>query len=506
MINQKNFQFAPNKIGKKEIIGSWKVLIVDDEQEVHTVTKSVLRDFEYENKELEFLDAYSAEEAKKIMVEENNIAIVLLDVVMETDDAGLEVAHYIREELQNNFVQIILRTGQPGSAPEKKVIRDYEINDYKEKTELTSNKLFTVILTALRAYKSLVSLEKNRLGLEKIIDSTRALFRNQEENRFIEGVLIQMEALLNLDDDSLYVKHSGFSAIHKKGDNYIILASTGKFKNDTKITNGVKESLEKAIELHSSFFEDDIYVGYLRVSKDVEHFIYFQGCTNLSESSKKMVDIFASKVTIALENLYLNREIVDTKREIINTLGNVVESRSKETAYHVQRMSEIAYFLAKKYGLDEEEAMMLKNATPMHDVGKVGIPDSILLKQGRLSEEEFEIMKTHAQMGYDILKGSQKDLIKAASIIAYEHHEKYNGTGYPRGLKEEEIHLYGRITSLADVFDALYYKRCYKEPWPIEKIISYFKEEKGKSFDPELTDIFLENIDEIIRMNKNFEG
>jgi response regulator RpfG family c-di-GMP phosphodiesterase len=255
---------------------------------------------------------------------------------------------------------------------------------------------------------------------------------------------------------------------------------------------------------HLSYFDDDIYVGYFNVSKGIEHFVYFQGCSNLSESSKKMIDIFASKVAIGLENLYLNKEIIETKREIINTLGNVVESRSKETAYHVQRMSEVSYLLALKYGMDSEESMLLRNATPMHDVGKVGIPDSILLKPGPLTKDEFEVMKQHTQIGYDILKGSQRDLIQAAAITAYQHHEKYNGKGYPQGLAGEEIHIFGRITAITDAFDALYHKRCYKEPWSIEKIIEYFNEEKGESFDPKLVDIFLENIDEIVEINKNF--
>jgi CheY-like chemotaxis protein len=217
MMNQNKFQFAPNQSKTTKSEGTWKVLIVDDEKEVHVVTKSVLRNFIFDNKTLEFIDAHSGAEAKEILKNNTKIALVLLDVVMETDEAGLEVARYIREDLNNNTIQIILRTGQPGLAPEKSVIQDYEINDYKEKTELTATKLFTVVLTSLRGYKNLISLEKNKLGLEKIIDSTRALFVHQEESKFIEGVLTQMEALLHLDDDAICIRHSGFSAIHKKG-------------------------------------------------------------------------------------------------------------------------------------------------------------------------------------------------------------------------------------------------------------------------------------------------
>lgn len=504
MSEKKPFKFAAAKKSSQETLsGSWKILVVDDEEEVHSITRSVLRNFTYNNRNLEFLDAYSGAEAKQVMSDNPSIAVILLDVVMESDDAGLEVARYVREDLKNRFTQIILRTGQPGSAPEKSVIMDYEINDYKEKTELTATKLFTVVLTALRAYKNIMSIEKNRAGLEKIIDSTRTLLYNQNERKFIEGVLMQMEALLHLDDDSLLAKHSGFSAIHKNNDEFNIVACTGQFKNTPDLINDVREALDVAIQRRTSYFDGDIYVGYFYVESDIEHLIYFQGCSNLSEDAKKMVDIFASKVAIALENFYLNKEIVETKREIINTLGNVVESRSKETAYHVQRMAEISYFLAQKYGVDDDNALTLKYASPLHDVGKVGIPDNILLKPGRLTPEEFQTMKQHAQIGYDILKSSNRDLIKTAATIAYQHHERFDGTGYPQGLKGEEIHLYGRITAVADVFDALYYKRCYKEPWPLEDIIAFFQKERGKAFDPVLTDIFLENIDTIVEMNKN---
>ena len=151
-------------------LGSWKVLIVDDEPEVHAVTKLALNDFSLNGKTLEFISAYSGEEAKAIFNTHSDIAVVLLDVVMETDDAGLKVAEYVRNELDNHFTRIILRTGQPGQAPEKDVIINYDINDYKSKTELTAQKLFTVIIAALRSYRDIIVIEENRRGLEKIID------------------------------------------------------------------------------------------------------------------------------------------------------------------------------------------------------------------------------------------------------------------------------------------------------------------------------------------------
>ncbi len=203
----------------------------------------------------------------------------------------------------------------------------------------------------------------------------------------------------------------------------------------------------------------------------------------------------ASNVSTAFNNLYLNKEIIDTQKELIETLGETVEKRSKEASHHVKRVAQISYELAKLTGLGEEELIMIRSASPMHDVGKIGIPDAILLKPGKLTEEEFDQMKTHTDIGRDILAHSDRKVLKTASIIAYEHHEKWNGTGYPNGTKGEDIHIYGRITAIADVFDALLHKRCYKDPWPIEKVIDLFKEEKGKHFDPQLVDILLDNIE-----------
>ena len=201
----------------------------------------------------------------------------------------------------------------------------------------------------------------------------------------------------------------------------------------------------------------------------------------------------------------LNIEIEDTQKEVIFTMGAIGESRSKETGNHVRRVAAYSVILATKYHLSEHNIKILKEASPMHDIGKVGIPDSILKKNDVLNAEEWKIMKTHAQLGYDMLKHSKREILKTASIVAYEHHEKWDGTGYPRGLKKEEIHIFGRITAVADVFDALGSSRCYKKAWPLDKLLKLFKEEKGKHFEPKLVDILFENIDEFLEIQKKYK-
>ncbi|MDN5049689.1 response regulator [Aliarcobacter butzleri] len=201
----------------------------------------------------------------------------------------------------------------------------------------------------------------------------------------------------------------------------------------------------------------------------------------------------------------LHKEIEETQREIIYKMGEIAESRSNETGNHVKRVAEYSKLLALLYGLDEKESDILFTASPMHDIGKVGIPDSILNKAGKLDENEYKMMKKHCVIGYNILKNSKREILKAAAIVAMQHHEKWDGSGYPRGLKEEEIHIYGRITAVADVFDALGSHRCYKKAWEDEKIFELFRNEKGKHFDPELVDLFFDNIDKFMEIKNKYK-
>ena len=193
----------------------------------------------------------------------------------------------------------------------------------------------------------------------------------------------------------------------------------------------------------------------------------------------------------------LIKDNIDTQNEIVFKLGAVTEARSQETGNHIIRVAYYSKLIAMKLGVPEEDADILKMASTLHDIGKISIPDRVLLKPGKLTQEEFEIMKTHTVIGYDILSNSNKPILKIASKIAHEHHEKYNGTGYPRGISGDEIGVYSKIVALADVFDALGTERVYKRKWEWNKIIDYIKEQSGKQFDPRIVDIFLANLDEI---------
>jgi len=210
---------------------------------------------------------------------------------------------------------------------------------------------------------------------------------------------------------------------------------------------------------------------------------------------------FIARVQMQLKLIeFKKQEFENIQSEVLLKVGEIGESRSKETANHVKRVAEYSYILAKLYGLGERESKILYSASPMHDIGKVSTPDAILNKSSSLTNEEFTQMQEHTIAGYELFKDSKGEILKAASIVAHEHHEKYNGRGYPRGINGENIHIFGRITALVDVFDALGSDRVYKKAWEDERIIKLFIEEKGEHFDPNLVDLFLENINKFQRI------
>ncbi|MBU2112149.1 MAG: DUF3369 domain-containing protein [Gammaproteobacteria bacterium] len=488
--------------------GSWKVLIVDDEPEVHAVTKLALSDFTFQSKNLTFISAYSGAEAKKLIEQHPDTAVMLLDVVMETDDAGLLVASYIRETLHNEHVRIILRTGQPGQAPERQVIINYDINDYKSKTELTAQKLFTVIMSSLRSYRDIMSLEQSRQGLEKIINASADLFSSHSMEQFIDGVLQQLTSILGCNENALLVSSSmvagNISGEVSDPHKLVVFAGQGEFERQEGkpvqdvLAPELLDAFESALKSKGIVYRDNYLVAYCTSKFTHGSLLYISGLPGIiSENQKKLIELFSQNVQIAYENVQLQHEIEDTQREIVYRLSEAVEHRSIETGNHVKRMAFICYDLAIGYGLPDEEAERLMFAAPLHDVGKVGIPDGILNKPAKLQGQEWEVMKTHASIGYEILKNSKRSIIQAGAVIAQDHHEKWDGTGYPAGKKGEDIHIYGRIAALADVYDALRHRRCYKSAWSLQQVIAHIEAESGKQFDPKLVEIFLQRVDKL---------
>ena len=199
-------------------------------------------------------------------------------------------------------------------------------------------------------------------------------------------------------------------------------------------------------------------------------------------------------------------ELLESRLQVVQRLGRAAEYKDNETGMHVMRMSHYSKVLAIAYGLTDKQAEILLHAAPMHDIGKIGIADSIMLKPGKLTEEEFALMKHHPEIGAEII-GDCGDslLLNVAKSVSLTHHEKWDGSGYPRGLSGEDIPIEGRICAIADVFDALTSKRPYKEAWSIEKTVDFLKEQKGKHFEPKLVDLLIENLPQILEIKATFK-
>ncbi|MFA6789793.1 MAG: HD domain-containing phosphohydrolase [Arcobacteraceae bacterium] len=259
----------------------------------------------------------------------------------------------------------------------------------------------------------------------------------------------------------------------KNGDYYYVKASVAPIFNANKDITGysaIREDITQQKEIIELNKQLDVYKRHLET---------------------KVIN-----ATSHIEELMI--EIEETQKEVVFTMGAIGERRSEETGFHVKRVAEYSKLFALYCGLDEKEAEMLRQASPMHDIGKVGIADSILNKPGLFTPEEHKMMQEHTTLGYNMLKSSKRPLLQTAAIVANEHHERWDGKGYPNGLAGEAIHIYGRITSIADVFDALGSDRVYKKAWEDERIFQLFKDERGKQFDPKLVDIFFAHLDEFL--------
>lgn len=499
------------KVGSGKSVGQrpWKILIADDEDEIHVVTRLVFDGFLFEEQPLEFLSAYSGAESKALLRKYPDIALVLLDVVMEEETSGLEVARFVREDLHYKFVRIVLRTGQPGQAPEHEVTVAYDINDYKDKTELTVPKLFTTVLGSLRAYRDLRAIEQSRQGLEQIVTASTTLFEHQSIEKFAAATLAQLGRLLQPETPSTDVQSSGFVAtlehdrLHLLANTDYLAESSPTYFSQKDLPEHVCRLIQQVRQEEQCIFQEQIYVDYFHSRYGLENIIFFQNPSPLNDIEQDLLRIFSGNIAVAFDNIYLNQAIVSTQKEVIFTLGQVIDTRSKETDHHVKRIAALAYALALDLGLSEQEADLLRLASPMHDIGKIGIPDAILDKHSPLTDEEDATYKTHPQIGYAILKDSKQEILKTAATIALQHHEHWDGSGYPQGLRGEQIHLFARIIKLVDVFDTLTHPGHDEDIWPLERIIQTLQHEREKQFDPAVTDTFLKHIEKFLTIQKD---
>ncbi len=494
----------------------WIVLIVDDDEAVHAITRLVLADLTFRNRPVQLLSAYTADSGIALLWSHPEVALVLLDVVMETDDAGLRAVQQVREELKNVNVRLVLRTGQPGKAPERDVVVRYEIDGYQLKTELTAQHLVTVVLAALRSFDLIRSLERNRAGLELIVNATAELSRLRNARAFAASALRNLEALFKHPGGAVFCSSSGRSDF-ESGTSLEVLAGTGPY------TDWGARTLEEADpegRIRSEIFPDStdnpvhserlargtsilLKSNQLRSATIWVHHLYA-----LDPIEQQLLDVFCSKVAVAFDNVQLIELFRKAQQATVVALADLAEYRDTDTGEHVLRVARTTDLLARDLHaagkfpteLDELLVEQIGLASMLHDVGKVSIPDSVLLKPAQLDADERRLMQTHAGVGMRILARAdrivgQRSYLTLAAEIANGHHEWFDGNGYPQRVAGSQIPLSARITAVADVYDALTNARPYKDPWPVAQARDYIVERASTQFDPVVVEAFLRVIE-----------
>ncbi len=240
------------------------------------------------------------------------------------------------------------------------------------------------------------------------------------------------------------------------------------------------------------------------LSKPIDHYECRARCRNLLQLHQQQQIIKDRAHWLEQEVFAKTHELQQREKETLLRLAKAGEYRDEDTGNHVIRMAEYACQIGEELGLDQETCEIIRHAAPMHDIGKIGIPDQILLKRGKLTNQEWITMKTHTKIGHDILHGSPSHFLKSGAIIALGHHERFDGNGYPYGVAGTEIPVEARVAAVADVFDALQSERPYKKPWSIERTLEYMRQERGKHFDPECIDAFFNRLDQILSIRNQF--
>lgn len=476
----------------------WRVLIVDDEPGLHDVTRLVCRRMKFKEHPVELLSAHSAAEAMEFLAINNDIAVALVDVIMENDHAGLDLVRDIRIKFpQHKNMRIILRTGNPGMAPQREVIQHYDIDDYREKTELTADRLFTSVYTAIRAYETLQTLNKTVSGLEHILSPEDDRAKQSDTLGSIHLLHERITGIVNKMDAGQNIQN-GFIA-ERTGREFLLIHTWGSYTTIEGFPLAHLESEEEIIAVIRNTLGNTFQVNEngvilsLKSLPDRDYILWMKADFSLKANTQHILNLFIQRFLLNIDNTKLQSELLDAHQAALNKLCEAIEMRSKETGQHIYRMAKYSKLLAQLCGLPVKDINLIEATAPLHDIGKIATPDAILSKPGKLTDIEMEQMRLHAQHGHDMLADSKSEMLKLGALVALTHHERWDGTGYPNGIAGEDIPLSGRIVSLADVFDALMSRRSYKEPFSFEKTMAIIAENSGTHFDPKLVDLLQKN-------------
>lgn len=466
----------------------------------------------------EFEDSLALLEQYKFTVDETFVVSKTdsKGIIHYANDAFCKVSGYTREELMgksHNIVrhpdmpkeafkdmwQTIKELKKPWTGEVKNLAKDGSTYWMKVFINPIINKNGDVIeYIAMRTDITDMQIEK-----ERIRDSLGITTADFAEARHLakeyEHAIDETWSVIRTDTKNIitYINET-FSKLSGYTKDEVIGMDCSNLRNIRHVKNGDCENIKKRLSQ-----KEIVKMQFENISKDKKSCYMDTTIIPIVNTRGDVIEHLHLMCNIT-ELVRLHGEIEKTQQEIIFRMGEIGESRNKETGYHVRRVAEYSKLLMLKAGYSEKEAELVASASPMHDIGKVAIPDAVLLKPGSLDDVEWKVMQSHSSIGHKVLCGSDRPLLKVAAIIANEHHEKYDGSGYPSGKAGEDIHIYARIVAIADVFDALGSDRAYKKAWKDEKILNFFKEEKGKHFDPTLIELFLANINEFLNIRNEY--
>jgi signal transduction histidine kinase/CheY-like chemotaxis protein len=398
----------------------WKIAVIDDEPAVHDGTRFALSDYKLNGQGLEILSAYSAAEGRELMRKHPDVAAVLLDVIMETDTAGLELVDFIRNQLKNETVRIILRTGQPGQAPERRVIIDYDINDYKAKTELTADKLFTALTAALRSHQQLQRMVETRRGLEMIIEAASTFFDFKSMQRLAEGVLTQIASLLNVHCAGILVLREAQNA----HESFSVLAGSGCYSRfigtDVSRTFGpdLRQLVEEAFSRRQHEFSDRRSVLYIKTGSGREVVVVLEAARQLSDTDRALVEIFCSRLSVAFDNVILYEQLQKANAQLEERVADRTRdltNANRRLAAQWARLRQANSFKSEILGTVAHD---LKNPLGVI-LGRTEILKEMIADAGALDD------KVQAQIAYirdaaDRLTGMVDDLVTDAMADALD--------------------------------------------------------------------------------------
>lgn len=486
----------------------WKVLIADDDRDVHEATRMALRGIRFCERTLDYVDAYSGAETLAALQENPDIAIVFLDVIMETEDAGLAVVRRIREA-GFKLVRIIIRTGFPGQAPERQVIVDYDIHDYKEKTGLSVQKLFTSVISALRAYDDLKSLERHRRGLMSVLESV-SWFDFNAVQRYVSGMLAEFSDLARLQSQHLVILCRPTA---QSAEMPTVIASLGEWQGERE--PDCIDDLPPATSalIGESFSTLQALSGAAGVTRffrnhGIDLVVCASGDEAFAGADDVFLEVFLSKVCQAISNQQTFSEMVSVRDALLHAMAVRADRWKAGAAVELERLSSLVSALALQLNsalsfpgeIDEAFVRDIGVAVRLHDLGNESLPESLLRKLGSFDADERRLMQSHVEAGMaaldQLLLGTcHSNVFDLARSITASHHEHLDGSGYPHALRGATIPLAARIVAVADAFVAMTSLRPHRPALMPSAVCAEIEAAAGTLYDPRIVEALLDVVD-----------